>query len=37
MVDEALARAPHVDSAEVLFQEVYRLQRGTPDEQGMRT
>ena len=37
MVDEALARAPHVDSAEALFQEVYRLQRGTPDEQGIRT
>ena len=37
MVDEALARAPHVDSAEELFQEVYRLQRGTPDEQGIRT
>jgi Holliday junction DNA helicase RuvA len=36
MVDEALARAPHVDSAEALFQEVYRLQRGAPDEQGAR-
>jgi Holliday junction DNA helicase RuvA len=28
MVDEALARAPHIDSAEGLFQEVYRLQVG---------
>jgi Holliday junction DNA helicase RuvA len=27
MVDEALRRAPHLDSAEALFQEVYRLQR----------
>jgi Holliday junction DNA helicase RuvA len=32
MVDEALVRAPHVDSAEALFQEVYRLQRGTGEE-----
>ncbi|MDR7545068.1 MAG: Holliday junction branch migration protein RuvA [Armatimonadota bacterium] len=30
MVEEALQRAPHVDSAEALFQEVYRLERGTP-------
>lgn len=27
MVEEALRRAPHLDSAEALFQEVYRLQR----------
>jgi Holliday junction DNA helicase RuvA len=30
MVEEALARAPLIDSAEALFQEVYRLERGTP-------
>jgi Holliday junction DNA helicase RuvA len=30
MVEEALRRAPHVDSAEALFQEVYRIERGTP-------
>ncbi|MDR7483927.1 MAG: Holliday junction branch migration protein RuvA [Armatimonadota bacterium] len=29
MVEEALRRAPHLDSAEALFQEVYRLERGT--------
>jgi Holliday junction DNA helicase RuvA len=29
MVDEALRRAPSIDSAEGLFQEVYRLERGT--------
>jgi Holliday junction DNA helicase RuvA len=28
MVDEALRRAPSIDSAEALFQEVYRLERG---------
>jgi Holliday junction DNA helicase RuvA len=31
MVEEALSRAPHLDSAEALFQEVYRLERGTPE------
>lgn len=36
MVDEALARAPQVDSAEALFQEVYRLQRGARDEEEAR-
>lgn len=30
MVDEALRRAPHLDSAEALFQEVYRLEHGAP-------
>lgn len=30
MVDEALKRAPQIDSAEALFQEVYRLERDTP-------
>ena len=30
MVDEALRRAPDVDSAEALFQEVYRIERKTP-------
>lgn len=30
MVDEALRRAPQIDSAEALFQEVYRLERDTP-------
>lgn len=30
MVEEALARAPGVESAEALFQEVYRLERGAP-------
>jgi Holliday junction DNA helicase RuvA len=28
MVDEAIRRAPQVESAEALFQEVYRLERG---------
>lgn len=28
MVEEALRRAPHLDSVEALFQEVYRLERG---------
>lgn len=31
MVEEALRRAPHLDSAEALFQEVYRVERGTPE------
>lgn len=31
MVEEALRRAPHIDSAEALFQEVYRLERGTAE------
>lgn len=31
MVEEALRRAPHLDSAEALFQEVYRMERGTPE------
>lgn len=31
MVEEALKRAPHLDSAEALFQEVYRLERGTQE------
>jgi Holliday junction DNA helicase RuvA len=31
MVDEALRRAPHLDSAEALFQEVYRVERGTSE------
>jgi Holliday junction DNA helicase RuvA len=31
MVEEALRRAPHLDSAEALFQEVYRLERGMPE------
>jgi Holliday junction DNA helicase RuvA len=30
MVEEAFARAPQIDSAETLFQEVYRLERGAP-------
>lgn len=30
MVDEALRRAPHLDSPEALFQEVYRLEHGAP-------
>lgn len=30
MVEEALTRAPGLDSAEALFQEVYRLERGAP-------
>jgi Holliday junction DNA helicase RuvA len=30
MVEEALARVPDIDSAEALFQEVYRLERGAP-------
>lgn len=30
MVDEAMRRAPHLDSAEALFQEVYRFQREAP-------
>lgn len=28
MVEEALRRAPHLDSVEALFQEVYRIERG---------
>jgi Holliday junction DNA helicase RuvA len=31
MVEEALRRAPQLESAEALFQEVYRLERGTPE------
>ncbi len=30
MVDEAIRRAPQLDSAEALFQEVYRLEREAP-------
>jgi hypothetical protein len=31
MVEEAMHRAPHLDSTEALFQEVYRLERGAPE------
>lgn len=31
MVEEAVRRAPHLDSAEALFQEVYRLEREAPE------
>jgi Holliday junction DNA helicase RuvA len=31
MVEEAMRRAPHLDSTEALFQEVYRLERGAPE------
>ncbi len=30
MVEEALTRAPGLESAEALFQEVYRIERGAP-------
>jgi Holliday junction DNA helicase RuvA len=31
MVEEAMRRAPHLDSTEALFQEVYRVERGTTE------
>jgi Holliday junction DNA helicase RuvA len=31
MVEEAVRRVPHVESAEALFQEVYRVERGAPE------
>jgi Holliday junction DNA helicase RuvA len=31
MVEEALRRAPQLDSTEALFQEVYRVERGAPE------